>query len=84
MDKAEKKLIDQLQKETLKHNHVAFIAKKKYKRNYITPEDITEALETVSEDMVRLNVLEVLGNTSGFGAEDSGLCAFVAHKGKEK
>lgn len=83
MDKAEKKLIDQLQKETLKHNHVAHIAKKKYKRNYITPEDITEALETVSEEMVRLNVLEVLGECSGFGAEDGKLCAWVAFKGKK-
>jgi hypothetical protein len=66
-------------------------------RSYITPEDVQklvdEAYDLYGElpDKTKLNwalaelrkdVLEVLGNQAGFGAEDSGLCAFVAWKGE--
>jgi hypothetical protein len=52
-------------------------------RNYITPEDVTQALEEKSDDnAVRLDVLEVLGRQTDFGAEDGGLCAFIAWRGK--
>lgn len=62
-------------------NTVIEIAKK-HRRNYITPEDVTEALESdVSDSKIQRDVLEVLGNTAGFGAEDSSLCAFIAWKG---
>jgi hypothetical protein len=52
-------------------------------REYIMPEDITQAFETNDPNQVRLDVLEVLGNTSGYGAEDRDLCAFIAYKGPE-
>jgi len=70
-----------IQAETIEHNCVAKLAIDDG-RDYITPEDITEAFKTNSEDKVRLDVLEVMGNTSGFGWEDATLCAFVAHQGK--
>lgn len=80
-NKEEKALVEKLQKETLAHNLIAQMAHKN-KRDYITPEDIGEALKTIPKDKVRLDVLEVLGNCSGFGAEDSKLCAWVAFKGE--
>lgn len=51
-------------------------------RDYITPEDITAALRHYSAERVRLDVLAVLGKQTHFGAEDAGLCAFVAWEGK--
>jgi len=51
-------------------------------RDYITPEDVSEALKKNAVDRVRRDVLEVLGKHSGYGAEDTGLCAFVAWKGE--
>ncbi len=62
-------------------NCVTVIAEK-FGRKYITPEDVGEALKTNTPDIVRLAVLEVLGGQTDFGAEDSGLCAFVAYKGE--
>jgi|GEM_PF-3533657 len=66
-------------------NCVTNIAAKK-NRDYITPEDVSEALKEFDVDRVRLDVLEVLGQHSGFGTEeiceDRGLCAFVAWEGK--
>lgn len=64
-------------------NSITEIAKK-HGRNYITPEDVTEALEKsrFSSQRVRLEVLEVLGKQTEYGAEDSSLCAFIAWKGK--
>ena len=62
-------------------NSVIEIAKK-HGRKYITPEDITEALENdCPETKIQLDVLQVLGNITGYGAEDKSLCAFVAWKG---
>jgi len=52
------------------------------KRDYITPEDVASALGEFDVNKVRLDVLEVLGKHSGYGAEDAGLCAFVAWEGK--
>jgi hypothetical protein len=53
-------------------------------RSYITPEDVGDALEKCvtpnDTDIVRLDLLEVLGNQTGFSAEDYGLCAFIAWK----
>lgn len=65
-----------------KHNCITHIAHGAG-RTYITPEDVSEALQNNPEEPVRLHTLEVLGKISGFGAEDSGLCAFVAFQGKE-
>lgn len=50
-------------------------------RDYIMPEDVSEALESNDVTRVRLDVLEVLGGTIGYGAEDSELCAYIAHQG---
>ena len=48
-------------------------------RDYITPEDVSQAINEDNDvTKVRLDVLEVL---SGWGAEDSGLCAFIAFRG---
>lgn len=58
---------------------VTRIAEKKG-RLYITPEDVEEALMNIDKDVVRIDVLAVLGKQTRFGAEDSGLCAFVAWK----
>lgn len=66
-------------------NNIVEISKK-YNRDYITPEDVAEALKACKDsseiDKVRLDVLEVLGNTAGVGVEDRSLCAFVAWEGK--
>jgi len=62
-------------------NSIIEIAKK-HQRNYITPEDVTEALESdVPDSTVQRDTLEVLGNITKFSAENSSLCAFVAWKG---
>ena len=60
-------------------NSITEIAKK-HRRNYITTEDISEALKKsrFSSQRVRLEVLEVLAKQTGYGAEDSSLCAFIA------
>lgn len=51
-------------------------------RDYVTPEDITEAFsEGYDESRVRLEVLALIGGETGFGMEDSALCAFVAWQG---
>jgi len=50
-------------------------------RDYITPEDVSDALKNVPKGRVRLDVLAVLGKQTNFGAEDAGLCAFVAWQG---
>ncbi|MCC7514215.1 MAG: hypothetical protein IT212_05960 [Bacteroidia bacterium] len=80
----ERKLIAEIQKRIVAHNCVAQIAKNKYKRNYITPEDIGEALKTNNATKVRLDVLEIMADNAGFGTEDRGLCAFVAFQGKKR
>jgi hypothetical protein len=63
-------------------NKVIEIAEKEG-RYYITPEDVEQAMNENSDDPhgIRIDVLEVLGKQTAFGAEDSGLCAFVAFKG---
>lgn len=79
----EDKLVKQMQAKTAKHNILAQMAMAA-KRNYITPEDIEEALETHPEDKIRLDALEIMADNAGFGCEDRGLCAWVAFKGKNK
>lgn len=54
---------------------------KGHDRKYITPEDVSDALSGHPPDRVRLDVLEVLGKQTDFGAEDGGLCAFIAWRG---
>jgi len=55
---------------------------KGYGRDYITPEDVAEALQRYPNvSGVRLDLLEVLGKRTGFGVEDWSLCAFIAWKG---
>lgn len=67
-------------------NCVTKIAKEN-NRDYITPEDVADTLKEANTFFevakVREDVLEVLGKQAGFGAEDAGLCAFVAWEGKE-
>ena len=62
-------------------NKVIEIAEK-YGRDYITPEDIEQAMNENGDDPhgIRIDVLEVLGKQTAFGAEDPGLCAFAAFK----
>lgn len=50
-------------------------------RDYITPADVSEALKNSDRDSVRLDVLAVIGKQTQFGAEDIGLCAFIAWRG---
>ena len=52
-------------------------------RGYITPEDVQAAIDAHPDDIhrVRIDLLEVLGRQTDFGAEDSGLCAFIAFRG---
>lgn len=58
---------------------------KKHGRDYITPEDVSETINRYPNiNNIRLDVLEVLGKQTGFGAEDPGLCAFIAWKGGTK
>ena len=64
-----------------KVNSVTVIAASK-SRDYITPEDVSQALRMeTNTDKVRRDVLEVLGKQTTFGAEDAGLCAFIAWRG---
>lgn len=51
-------------------------------RNYITPEDVTDALMSNNPETVRLAVLEILGKQTDFGVEDYSLCAFIAWSGE--
>ena len=64
-------------------NSVIEVAKK-HGRNYITPEDVSEALKLsrFASNRVRSEVLEVLAEQTDYGVEDSNLCAFIAWKGK--
>lgn len=64
-------------KESIEVNCIIEIAKKN-KRNYITPEDVIDALKDNDTTKVRYDLLEVLGKQTGFGVEDYGLCAFNA------
>lgn len=51
-------------------------------RNYITPEDVAEAINRATPiDRVRLDLLEILGKQTNYGVEDHSLCAFVAWHG---
>lgn len=52
-------------------------------RDYITHEDVSEAIKRSDEYTVRMNVLEVIGKQTTFGAEDAGLCAFIAWRGRK-
>jgi hypothetical protein len=51
-------------------------------RDYITSEDVTKALLAGNDlNIVRYDVLAVLGKTTEFGWEDPSLCAFIAWEG---
>ena len=67
------------------------------KRDYITPEDVTAAIQAdVSKADLYEELLGILGHvrtegtgtdavdSEGFGAEDSGLCCFVAWQYEKK
>jgi len=48
-------------------------------RDYITPEDIHDAIESgIEKEKLQDEVLLILGGVAGFGAEDAECCAFVA------
>ena len=50
-------------------------------REYITPEDVQEAVnEGVNKLALCDELLAILGKQRDLGAEDSGLCAFIAHR----
>ena len=71
-------------------NSITEIAKK-HGRDYITPEDVNEALSKLRfasldriafvTQRVRMDVLEILARQTDFGVEDSNLCAFIAWRG---
>jgi hypothetical protein len=63
-------------------NCIIKIAKTHRTDNYITPEDVTEALKMFPVSRVRRDLLEILGKIAKYGAEDSGLCAFIAYRGR--
>lgn len=79
------KIIKDLREKTLKHNSVAQIAAKD-KRNYVTPEDVSEAFKLKNtkewKNKVRLDVLEIMVDNAGFGMEARDLCAMAAFEGK--
>lgn len=57
-------------------NTIVEIAKAR-NRDYVTPEDVSEAIESMIDlSVIRLDVLEIIG--SHYAAEDISLCAFVA------
>jgi hypothetical protein len=62
-------------------NSLAAIAVRE-RRNYITPEDVSELLDgpTLPVKVMR-DLLEIIGKRTDFGVEDAGLCAFIAWKG---
>ena len=65
-------------------NRIIEIARNKRKEKYITPEDVTDALNKArfTTQPVQKDLLEVLGKQTDYGVEDYSLCAFVAWKGK--
>jgi hypothetical protein len=67
-------------------NCIIEIAKKKRKEKYITPEDVSDALKQKGSlldvnAIIREDLLEVLGKQTLYGAEDAGLCAYIAWVG---
>lgn len=67
-------------------NTVTYLAEQ-HGRDYITPEDVQEAMNLFGNEdphRVRIDVLEVLAKLTAFGAEDSSACAFVAFEGPER
>lgn len=65
-------------------NRIIKIAQIKREDKYITPEDVEDALKTgrFTTAFVRKDLLEILGKQTKYGAEDAGLCAFIAWRGK--
>lgn len=50
-------------------------------RNYVTPEDVSEALASHAlKYLIRMEVLALIGAQSKYGIEDASLCAFIAWK----
>lgn len=51
-------------------------------RDYITPEDVAEAVKRHGQEMLAIQraILEVISRTTEFGIEDASLCAFIAIK----
>jgi predicted ATP-dependent protease len=62
-------------------NVLVEIAKRK-NRDYITPEDVTEALQMYNKQRVRYNLLAIIARQVDYGCEDVSLCAFIAYRGK--
>jgi hypothetical protein len=59
-------------------NVIVGIAQKKG-RNYITPEDVGEAvISQIPEQRILKDLLEVVAGMTLYGVEDPALCAFVA------
>lgn len=55
---------------------------KRENRDYIMPEDISEALQTHAAIDVRMDFLEVLAEQTGIGVEDYSACAYAAWIGE--
>lgn len=50
-----------------------------HKRDYITPEDVQEAINAGAERLFLWEeLLAILGKQRSLGAEDAGLCCFIA------
>jgi hypothetical protein len=68
----------------MEQNSVTRIAKKAG-REYITPEDVSQAIaEGAEKSAVQAAVLEVIGGIALYGAEDSSLCAYIAARYDER
>jgi hypothetical protein len=72
----EKRLIKHLQKAN-KNNCIIKIAVAA-KRDYVTPEDIEEALKIADPNTVMRDALALLGDNTGYGVEDRRLFAQLA------
>ncbi len=53
-------------------------------RDYITPEDVGDALKENKVEKVMVDLLEIIAGQVGKGCEDTSLCAFVAWKAVRK
>ena len=68
--------------EKLRQRENVFVAiAKRCNREYITPEDVSNALRDGHLDCIREDLLGVIGEQFDLGVEDIGLCAYIAWRG---
>lgn len=74
-EEEEEKILKRVQQENKDNCIIKFAIENN--RDYVTPEDIKDAFEINDVNTVRKDALKILGNTTGFGVEDSSLFAFI-------